>query len=67
VVNKLESVPNFKYLGITLQTAGTIVTIKAMSSVDNLEKVSLNTTLKPFELKIMPVFTGRVITLLLNI
>jgi hypothetical protein len=59
---KLESVSSFKYFGITLQTTEAALSVhyqmmlsgyKAMSDAHNLEKLSLNTTLKLFKLRVM--------------
>ena len=63
----LTSVKQFKYLGVTLQTAGTMFTAhikdrinaatRAMSDIRHLREMSLQTALKLFQLKIVPVAT----------
>ena len=64
---RLNSVSNFTYLGITSQTRGSIFTmhinervnaaIRAISDIYAIRKLSLETALKLFELKIDPVAT----------
>lgn len=63
----IKNVQNVKYLGITLQTQGTVFTlhikdrmtaaIKAIHSIKDLHRLSLDTALTLFKLKIMPILT----------
>ena len=63
----LANVSHFKYLGITLQASGKVYTkhIKdrlaaamiAINCIKNLHRISLNTALTLFQLKVMPIMT----------
>ena len=63
----IKNVQNIKYLGITLQTQGTVFTlhikermtaaIKAIHSIKDIQRLSLDTAVTLFKLKIMPILT----------
>ena len=63
----LTMVPHFKYLGVTLQTHGNTFTkhikdrastaLIAMHDIKNITRLSLETAMKPFNLKISPIMT----------
>jgi hypothetical protein len=64
---QLKSVTNFKYLGVTFQTPGNVFTLhlnerlndalKALNDIKHLNKLSLTTAIKLFQLKVNPVET----------
>ena len=64
---KLTSVKQFKYLGVTMQTTGTMFTAhikdrlnaatRTMSDIRHLREMSLQTTLKLIQVKTVPVAT----------